>query len=61
VFMPPALPTDLLQDRGRLEDRLNRYLGTDYPEQYERQIKAYFKALLNLETGQGTSSGNGDR
>jgi hypothetical protein len=61
VFMPPALPADLLQDRGQLEDRLNRYLGTDYPEQYERQIKAYFKALLNLEAGQGTSSGNGDR
>lgn len=59
VYMPPALPAELLNDRGKLEDRLKQYLGTDYPQQYEQQIKAYFKALMNLETGQGTSTGGG--
>jgi hypothetical protein len=60
VYMPPALPAELLNDRGKLEDRLKQYLGTDYPEQYEQQIKAYFKALLNMEAGQNQSEGSLD-
>ena len=47
--VPPALPAELLNDRTNLEDRLRRYLGNDYPRQYEEQIKAYFKALLQVE------------
>lgn len=49
--VPPSLPAELLNDRTNLEDRLRRYLGDDYPRQYEEQIKAYFKALLQVETG----------
>jgi len=45
---PPALPNGLFDDRGDLEDRLRQYLSEDYPPQYEQQIKAYFKALLQI-------------
>jgi hypothetical protein len=45
---PPQLPAGLLEDRGELEDRLRKYLSEDYPPQYEQQIKAYFKALLQI-------------
>ncbi len=45
---PPPLPSGLLEDRGELEDRLRQYLSEDYPPQYEQQIKAYFKALLQI-------------
>ncbi len=48
--VPPSLPAELLNDRTNLEDRLRRYLGDSYPRQYEEQIKAYFKALLNVES-----------
>ena len=48
VFVPRALPADLLNDRTQLEDRLRRFLGDSYPPQYEEQIKAYFRALLNV-------------
>ncbi len=50
-FIPPQLSTDLLDDRVKLEDRLRKYLGSDYPPQYEKQIKAYFKAILQYEAG----------
>lgn len=48
-WVPPSLPAELLNDREQFEDRLRRYLGDNYPEQYEEQIKAYFRALLNAE------------
>jgi len=48
--VPPPLPAELLNDRTNLEDRLRRYLGDNYPRQYEEQIKAYFRALLQSES-----------
>ncbi|MCB2231062.1 hypothetical protein KQH82_10140 [bacterium] len=54
VYVPAALPAELLNDRAQFEDRLKRYLGDDYPPQYEEQIKAYFRALMQAggdETG----------
>ncbi|HOP05740.1 MAG TPA: hypothetical protein PLF13_00470 [candidate division Zixibacteria bacterium] len=53
---PPALPSDMLDDRVKLEDRLRQYLSEDYPAQYEEQIKAYFRALLN--SGADRTGGN---
>ena len=44
--VPPELSSDILNDKMSLEDRLRQYLGDSYPPQYEEQIKAYFKALL---------------
>ncbi len=44
--VPPELSQDILNDHSSLEDRLRQYLGDSYPPQYEEQIKAYFKALL---------------
>ncbi len=56
VLVPPALPPGLLEDRTQFEDRLNRYLGDDYPPQYEEQIRAYFRALMqNSEPETGTA------
>ena len=56
-WIPPSLPAELLNDREQFEDRLRRYLGDNYPVQYEEQIKAYFRALLNVEQqGQKTES-----
>ncbi len=49
-YVPPELTREILDDRLNLEDRLRRYLGDNYPPQYEQQIKAYFKALLQAET-----------
>jgi hypothetical protein len=49
-YAPPSLSGDLLMDRLKLEDRLRRYLSEGYPPQYEEQIKAYFKALLQAES-----------
>ncbi len=49
VFVPPSLPEGFLEDGARLEDRLRKFMGKDYPPQYEEQIKAYFKALLKAE------------
>ena len=49
-YLPPELPTWILDDQVSLEDRLRRYLSDDYPPQYEEQIKAYFKALLKAES-----------
>ena len=54
-FVPPTLSEELLDNRVNLEDRLRRYLGEDYPPQYEKQIKAYFKAILQYESGSGSS------
>lgn len=47
--VPPALPADIFNDRTSFEDRLQQFLGDSYPPQYEEQIKAYFKALLQAE------------
>jgi hypothetical protein len=47
---PPALPAELLMDRNQVEDRLRKYLSEDYPPQYEQQIRAYFRSLLQLES-----------
>ena len=51
TYLPPALSSDILNDRSNLEDRLREYLGGNYPAQYEEQIKAYFKALLQIQSG----------
>jgi len=48
--IPPNLPAELLNDRIKLEDRLRRYLGDNYPPQYEERIKAYFRTLLQIES-----------
>jgi len=48
--IPKALSNDILNNQGALEDRLRQYLGDNYPPQYEEQIKAYFKALLQSES-----------
>ena len=55
TYIPPGLTNDILNDRANLEDRLRQYLGSGYPKQYEEQIKAYFKALLQVQS-QSTSS-----
>ncbi|MBK7140506.1 MAG: hypothetical protein IPH75_00325 [bacterium] len=49
VFLPEALSADMLNDRAAFEDRLKQFLGDKYPPQYEEQIKAYFRALLQVE------------
>ncbi|MBD3403336.1 hypothetical protein GF420_10610 [candidate division GN15 bacterium] len=56
TYVPPALPAELLNDRTQFEDRLKRYLGDDYPAQYEEQIKAYFRALMQTEAGSETTA-----
>lgn len=48
-YAPPGLTLDLLNNPIGLEERLRKYLGDDYPPQYEAQIKAYFRALLQLQ------------
>lgn len=50
VYLPPALSEDLLNDRSKFEDRLRQFLGDNYPPQYEEQIKAYFRALLQVQS-----------
>lgn len=35
-----------------LQDKLNRYLQNGYPRQYEKQIKAYFKAISGSENNE---------
>jgi hypothetical protein len=55
TFVPPSLPAEITDDRIDLEDRLRKYLGKDYPAQYEEQIKAYFKALLQAEGNSTTT------
>ena len=57
MYIPPELSSDILDDNLKLEDRLQKYLGDDYPKQYEEQIKAYFKALLKIEASQKLKSG----
>lgn len=49
-YIPPQLSEDILGDRSKIEDRLKKYLGEDYPPQYEKQIKSYFKALLEIQS-----------
>ena len=53
--LPPGLSADFRDDRVKLEDRLRRYLSDEYPPQYEEQIKAYFKALLQIESHPGNT------
>lgn len=48
-YIPEALSADILNDRLKFEDKLRQFLGDNYPAQYEEQIKAYFRALLNLQ------------
>jgi hypothetical protein len=50
TYIPPGLSSDILNDRVNLEDRLRQYLGSGDPKQYEEQIKAYFKALLQVQS-----------
>jgi len=61
VYMPPSLTTDMLDDRVELEDRLRKFLGSGYPEQYEEQIKAYFRALLKAQSGGSAPAQDGER
>lgn len=51
VFLPPGLTSDLLNDKALFEDRIRRFLGDDFPPQYQEQIKAYFRALLQTKAG----------
>ncbi|MFH1374268.1 MAG: DUF4175 family protein [bacterium] len=53
--LPSPLPASLLDDHINLEDRLRHFLGENYPPQYEQQIKAYFKALLQFQSIPGQS------
>jgi hypothetical protein len=48
-YVPPDLTTGLTGDQSQIEDRLREYLGDEYPAQYEEQIKAYFRALLQMQ------------
>jgi hypothetical protein len=50
TYIPPGLSNDILNDGVNLEDRLRQFLGDGYPKQYEEQIKAYFKALLQVQS-----------
>jgi hypothetical protein len=51
IFAPPqALPAELLGDKTTIEDRLRKYLSGGYPPQYEKQVKAYFRALMQLQS-----------
>jgi hypothetical protein len=62
ILIPRDLPAGLLDDRMEVEDRLRRFLGEDYPPQYEEQIKAYFRALLKAESDmrkQDNTTGSG--
>ena len=58
VFLvPPELSNGILNDKVKLEDRLRLYLGEGYPRQYEEQIKAYFKALLQAASRRDLNDG----
>ncbi|MEA3296761.1 MAG: DUF4175 family protein, partial [candidate division Zixibacteria bacterium] len=49
--VPSPLSSGFFDDDGvKLEDKLRKFLSDEYPPQYEEQIKAYFKALLQLES-----------
>lgn len=52
IAPPQALPAGMFDGDLKLEDRLRQYLSEEYPQQYEEQIKAYFRALLksNVES-----------
>jgi hypothetical protein len=50
IFNPPALSADDLADRSQLEEWLNQFLTGKYPQQYQEQIKAYFRALMQVES-----------
>jgi len=43
---PAALSGNQLNSGLDIEDRLRQFLDEDYPPEYEQQIKAYFKALM---------------
>jgi hypothetical protein len=60
VFVPPSLTSDLLNDRAHFEDRLKQFLGDNYPPQYEEQIKAYFRALLQSESPSAAPASTGE-
>ncbi len=57
VYAPPTIPQELLNDKLHFEDRLRQFLGKDLPPQYEEQIRAYFRILLNGETAPTPTSG----
>jgi hypothetical protein len=46
--VPPALSSEVLNDQTEIEDLLRQFLDDEYPAQYEEQVKAYFRALLQL-------------
>lgn len=58
LYVPPELSDEILQGKVNLESRLQEYLKGEYPAQYQEQIKAYFKALLQIESN-SQPNGNG--
>ncbi len=53
-FVPPAFSSDVLNDKANIEDRLREFLSGNYPPQYKEQVKAYFRTLLEAESGAHT-------
>ena len=51
AFVPPRFRPICCKIRDQFEDRLRRFLGSEYPAQYEEQIKAYFRALMQTQNG----------
>ena len=45
--LSPILPNDLNSDSERVMDIIKRALEEQYPRQYERLIKSYFKSFQN--------------
>jgi myosin heavy subunit len=54
VRRSPTLPDEGLGDDGGLSDLIKKALEEDYPRQYEKLIRAYFKSFQN----QGADSEN---
>ncbi len=55
VFLPAELSGDLLNNKTEFEDRLRRFLSSDCPPQYQEQIKAYFRSLLQAGTTENSA------
>jgi predicted translin family RNA/ssDNA-binding protein len=52
---PPALTGNQLQGGLDIDDQLRRFMNESYPREYEQQIKAYFKALIEQMDSQTPS------
>jgi hypothetical protein len=58
---PPSLSGDKFQGDLNIEDRLRQFMNESYPPEYERHIKAYFKALLEKSAYETQSIGPSNR